>query len=645
MGKKGKGAKGKGKAEETKAPRGRAAKRQEEAEIAAENKEKEALSAAVGTFVGDDYDLSGQGWPGYVLLKGQSYHGVGKRRAPKRDIHIDHVYLTVPGKVLLKPETKFKAISGRKYGIIGRNGLGKSVLMTRLSRREEPFQNVPEHITIVHVEQEIQGDDRTPLGAVLQSNREREWLLGMERKFEVAETDESLMTELEALDFDLVDIHDRLREIESHKAESKASRILYGLGFDEKEFRTKKTREFSGGWRMRIALACALFGEPDLLILDEPTNHLDLEACIWLENYLSTWKKSLLLVSHDRDFVNGTVDNIIHLHNQTLTYYKGDFESFMKIRGTRQRELSNKRDAQLRKRKKDEKFVRENRTSNQAKKAKAVKARMAKEEIVEEDTDDPSLVFSFPPPSKMGETAVISIKDVSFHYPGKDNIFNNLELAIYMDSRIGCVGPNGAGKSTLLKLIDGQLTASKGEILQKDHLIVARFHQHHVDQLTMDETPLEYFQSKFDGSPHELRSHLARFGVRGDLALQRISSLSGGQKSRVAFAELAYLRPHVILFDEPTNHMDMQSIDSLVDGIAKFEGAVVVISHNQHIIEAATNELWVVSKTGKVKRYNGDFAEYKDEIIESFDDDLLAAAGTIAEEEEKVGDDDDVDYT
>lgn len=202
---------------------------------------------------------------------------------------------------------------------------------------------------------------------------------------------------------------------------------------------------------MRIALACALFGEPDLLILDEPTNHLDIPAVIWLEDYLSKWKKSLLLVSHDRDFLDGVVDNIIHLHNKTLTYYKGDFQAFMKIRATNQRTLSNKKDAQEREIKRKEKFIRENRNSKQAGQAKKVKNQLKKMEIVEEDVDDPTLVFNFPDPDDLKDvTAVISIRNVSYGYPDQPLIFNNLDLAIYMDSRIGCVGPNGAGLSLFL---------------------------------------------------------------------------------------------------------------------------------------------------------------------------------------------------
>lgn len=644
MPRKGKGGKGKDPAP----PRGRAAKRAEEEELRNEamaKKEEEKKEAErkkmVGAWEGDDYEMGEQDWPSYVLLKGQSYHGVGKRRAPKRDIHIDHVYLTVPGKILLKPETKFKVVSGNKYGIIGRNGLGKSVLMTRLSRREEPFQHIPEYISILHVEQEITGDDRTSLEAVLQSNREREWLIQQEKKFALAETDDNVQDELLEKSFDLNDIHERMREIDAHSAEARAQKILFGLGFSNEEVRIKKTKEYSGGWRMRIALACALFGEPDLLILDEPTNHLDIPAVIWLEDYLSRWKKSLLLVSHDRDFLDGTCDNIIHLHNQTLTFYKGDFQTFMKVRGNKQRELSNKRNAQLREKKKKEKYVREN-VTKQAKQAKRIKKELAKQEVVEEDRDDPSLVFNFPDPDDMKDiTAVISLKDVSFGYPGNNLIFKNLELGIYLDSRIGCVGPNGAGKSTLLKLIDASHPPTKGRLEKKDHLRIARFHQHHIDQLDLDVSAIEYFVGKFDGQPFTFRQHLARFGVCGDLATQKISSLSGGQKSRVAIAELAYKRPHVLLLDEPTNHLDMETINALIDGISRFEGAVIIISHNQHLIEAATNELWVVSKKGSVKRFKGEFQEYKEEIMMRFDEDYISDG---EDSEEAPPCDDDFDY-
>ena len=250
-------------------------------------------------------------------------------------------------------------VSSTKYGILGRNGLGKSVLLRRLSHREDPFQNIPEYINILHVEQEIQGDDQNALNTVLHSNAEREWLIHEEKRFNDSEDNDDLQEEMMSLSYTLSDIHERMREIDSYSAESRASQILHGLGFDNQEIRKKQTRTYSGGWRMRIALACALFGEPDLLILDEPTNHLDIPAVIWLEDCLSQWKKSLLLVSHDRSFLDSVVDNIIHLHNKTLTYYKGDFQTFLKVRGQKQRELVNKRDAQIRdKKKKETLFVR-----------------------------------------------------------------------------------------------------------------------------------------------------------------------------------------------------------------------------------------------------------------------------------------------
>ena len=557
----------------------------------------------IGTWKGDDYQMEDQDWPSYVLLKGQSYQGVGKRRAPKRDICVDQVHLTISGKTLLSEETKFEVISGVKYGIIGRNGLGKSVLMSKLSRREEPFQNVPEYINILYIEQEIQGDERTPLQAVIESNRELTWLLEEDAKFKQDDVSK----------YDYIDIQDRLKEIDYHTADARARKVLYGLGFSNEEMIIRKTKEYSGGWRMRIALACALFGEPDLLILDEPTNHLDISAVIWLEDYLCRWKKSLLLISHDRDFLDGIIDSVIHLHNKTLTYYKGNCQSFVKGREMNQRALINKKDAIDREIKKKEKIVRENRDHKKAKKD------LASLKPVNEDVDDPSLVFRFLNPNDIkDDTSVISIKDVSYGYSEEKMIFQSLELAIYMDSRIALVGSNGVGKSTFLKLLDGTLTPTTGQIHYRKHLRIARFHQHHTDQLDLNKSSLDYFQSKFNTPQFEIRGHLARFGIKGDLALKQIRDLSGGQKSRVSIAELAYLSPHVLLLDEPTNHLDMESIDSLVEGISNFKGAVVIIfSHNQYLIEKASNTLWVV-KGNNIKRYNGDFGAYKQEIINKF---------------------------
>ena len=571
----------------------------------------------VGSWDGDDYTMMDQDWPSYVLLKGQTYKGTGKRKAPIRDIRVNQVQLTVPGKILLKEETKFQVLAGNKYGVVGNNGLGKSVLMKTLSQREEPFQNVPEYINIIHVEQEISGDDHTALEAVVQSNQELAWLFQQEKLFSDAEDDDELDQSLmeksyvqstqssrtyvqstqSSRTYDLNDIHERMREVDAYKAEGKARKILSGLGFSYNEVTVKKSCEYSGGWRMRIALACALFGEPDLLILDEPTNHLDIPAVIWLESYLSKWKKSLLLVSHDRNFLDVVLDredngHIIHLHEQTLTYYKGNFQNFTTQLELKKREIENKK-----------------------RKANKGKASKSKEKV------EKPIVFNFPAPKDIKDiNAVLSVKDVSFAYDSGSSIFKNLELGIYMDSRIGCVGPNGAGKSTLLKLIDKSLEPTQGFIDRRNCLRVARFHQHHVDQLNLDLSPLKYFISKYNGRALDIRCHLARFGVKGDLALQNMNSLSGGQKSRVAIADLAWCEPHVLLLDEPTNHLDMESIDALVEGISEFKGAVVIISHNQHLIEAATNKLWVVSKKGNVKIFNGTFNDYKDEIMARFDD-------------------------
>lgn len=415
--------------------------------------------------------------------------------------------------------------------------------------------------------------------------------------------------------YTIQDIHDRLLEIDAYKAEPRAFAILSGLGFSDEDIRTKPTKEFSGGWRMRIALASALFIRPDLLILDEPTNHLDLEAVIWLGHYLSTfWKKTLLLVSHDAAFLSDTCNNIIHFHDQTLTQYKGDFYSYVRARTQREATQLNKFNAQKKKEMKEKASL-----QRQGKKLKNVKGRKAELMVLDTEELPPSIHFPDIDPEQY-KTAVVQFNDVSFGYTPKKILFHDLDFGLYMNSRVGLVGPNGVGKSTLMKLMAGELEPVEGDVKRIRGLKVARFHQHHVDQLTMDMNPVEYLQSLYpEAQAQDLRQYLGKFGVKGKMALQSISLLSGGEKSRVVFAALCYVPPHILLVDEPTNHLDMDTIEVLIEAIKDYKGAVVLISHHQRLLEAACDELWVVTGEGTIEPVDGDFQTYKEMVMDNME--------------------------
>ena len=610
-----------------------------------------APNSAIIVSAGGGARAGKQKWPSYVFLKGTGYAASGKASKNNlRDITIEDFSLAVPGKTLLKKATLTLAY-GHKYGILGRNGIGKSVLLRAISERDPatPFGAIPPSIRILHVQQEVAGDDRSCLDTVLAADIERTWLMAeadrltkLEEEKKKKDADAAAAAAAAAAagedggddddedydeedeedgddddgDYTLVDIYERMREIEAQKAVPRAMQILVGLGFQEDEIKTKPTRAYSGGWRMRIALAQALFLQPELLILDEPTNHLDLQAVIWLEAYLMRWKKTLLLVTHDASFLSNTCDHIIHYHNYTLTQYKGDYWQFLKARDVHLAGLKRKLDKQGKTAAKMKELAQRQKSGKNVAGAKAKLKKFEAEEKVEMEAEEPVPEISFPEPGALG-LPVLQFQDVTFGYDPARPLFRHLEFGVYMDSRIGLVGPNGAGKTTLIKLMSGDLKENSGYVARNTHLVMARFAQHHVDQLNMDMTPIEYMQSKFgDAQTQDLRQFLGRFGVRGGMALQRIGTLSGGQRSRLVFAEICWRSPHILLLDEPTNHLDMDTIEALIDGIREFKGGVVLISHHQRLIEAACNEVWVV-RDGEIERFDGDFEEYKRSVLRS----------------------------
>jgi len=460
------------------------------------------------------------------VLKAQEYVsgliGIKEKKgvvdSQAKDIKIEAFTLAYESTVLLR-DADLTVAHGRKYGVIGPNGTGKSTLLRHISQRHLPIQD---HIQILHVEQEIEGTDQIALDAVVEADEERMSLMKeLETLTPLSEknTEEGLKAHER-----VIDVHKRLRTIGAHSAEARASSILAGLQFTT-EMQKRRTKEFSGGWRMRIALARALFVLPDLLLLDEPTNHLDLDAVIWLEAYLKRYKKTLLLVSHDRNFLNGVVTDIICLLDQKLIYYKGNYDSYE--RGEVQKKKQHEKQHKIQKKKLED--LNEKQTKN----ARDQKKKIEKKGIIEKAGKEYSVKFIFKDPGPLGYP-VIQIKNASFGYkPGEENyLFKDLELNLDLKSRIAIVGPNGAGKSTLMNLILGELEPTKGEILRNRNLRVAKFSQHFIDQLTMTDTPIEYIgKKKFpEMKPQDVRNKLGLYNLKGALHHKPISLLSGGQK-------------------------------------------------------------------------------------------------------------------
>lgn len=363
---------------------------------------------------------------------------------------------------------------------------------------------------------------------------------------------------------------------------------------------------------MRIALARALFIEPDLLLLDEPTNHLDLHAVLWLESYLVKWPKTFIVVSHAREFLNTVVTDILHLHGQKLISYKGDYDTFERTRDEQLRNQQKAFESNERTKAHMQAFIDKFRYN--AKRASLVQSRIkALDRIGHMDAvvNDPDYKFEFPTPEDRPSAPIISFSDASFGYPGGPLLFKNLNFGIDLDSRLSMVGPNGIGKSTLLKLISGELQPSSGTVFRSAKVRMAVFSQHHVDGLDLSSNPLLYMMRCFPGVlEQKLRAHLGSFGITGNLALQPMYTLSGGQKSRVAFAKITFNKPHILLLDEPSNHLDLDAVEALIQGLVLFQGGVLMVSHDEHLISGSVDELWVVSQ-GRATPFNGTFQDYK----------------------------------
>lgn len=515
-------------------------------------------------------------------------------------IDITDITVRVGANVLLSQASAH--ISDRqKVGIVGINGCGKSTLFRVLQGEQEVEQgsvNFSSSSKIVTVEQDIKDTDLPILEFVLAQDKERVELL---RQLEQASNEE------------IDNIHERLKAIDSSTAEARASQILKGLGFKTEEY-SRKVKEYSGGWRMRLALAAALFQPSDVLLLDEPTNHLDIESSIWLENHLMKYKGTLLIISHDRTILNNLCTNIIHFDNKKLILYSGNYDNFIRTRNQQKQVLERSYQKQEQKREKLQKFI--DRFRYKASKAKQAQSRIKQLEKLEDVDllkDTASLHISFPQVKELA-SPLINMEDVSVGY-GEKTILSKLNLSIERDDKIALLGKNGNGKSTFAKLLSGRLKAKDGEMRLTPKLKVGYFAQHQAEELPLEITALEYMQSLMpEQNETQIRSYLAKFGIEQEKSLRKIQVLSGGEKSRLLFAVMSLQEPELLILDEPTNHLDIESRESLIDALNEYNGAVILITHDLHLVEFVADDLWLVSR-GRCQAYDGDIDDYKALIL------------------------------
>ena len=519
-----------------------------------------------------------------------------------RMLRISEINYSVEGRPLFE-EASAVIPDGHKVGLVGRNGAGKTTLF-RIIRGELGLDageiSLPSRAKIGGVAQEVPSSDVSLIDTVLAADTERAALIA-----------ESESTKDPAR---IAEVQTRLADIDAWSAEGRAAAILKGLGFDDDD-QQQPCSAYSGGWRMRVALAGVLFAEPDLLLLDEPTNYLDLEGALWLENYLAKYPHTVIIISHDRGLLNRAVGGILHLEDKKLTYYQGNYDQFAKMRAEKRAQLTAQAKKQQAHKAHMQAFV--DRFKAKASKAKQAQSRMkAIEKMVTITPPEEAArkVFTFPQPDELSPP-IISIEGGSTGYTEGQPVLSRLNLRIDQDDRIALLGKNGQGKSTLSKLLSNRLVLFEGKAVSSNKLRIGFFAQHQVDELVINETPLQHMITARPGvMQSKLRAQLAGFGLGPDQADTEVGRLSGGQKARLSLLLATLDAPHLLILDEPTNHLDIESREALVEALTRYSGAVILVSHDMHLLSMVADRLWLVSD-GTVKPYDDDLEAYRKMLL------------------------------
>ncbi len=511
-------------------------------------------------------------------------------------LNLTDITVRLGGRTILDGATAKLPPRGR-IGLIGRNGAGKSTLVRVIAGMLEADTgsvDMPRGARLGYIAQEAPGGDSTPFETVLAADIERAALM--------------IESEVSHDPHRLADVHERLIAIEAHSAPSRAARILVGLGFDE-EAQHLPLESFSGGWRMRVALAALLFSQPDLLLLDEPSNHLDLEAVLWLEDFLKTYPATILLVSHERDFLNNVVDHILHLSSGKLTLYPGGYDAFERQRAERQAQIASARAKQQTQREHLQEYIAKNSArASTAKQAQSRAKALARMQPIAELVDDPTLSFDFPNPDEL-RPPLITLDLASVGYTDTP-ILSRLNLRLDPDDRIALLGRNGNGKTTLARLLAAQLKPMDGAMNASGKMRVGYFTQYQVEELDRSETPLQHMSVLMKGStPAAVRGQLGRFGFSGQKATTQVGKLSGGERARLALALITRDAPHMLILDEPTNHLDVDAREALIQALNEYTGAVVIVSHDRHMLEMTADRLVLVD-SGTAKDFDGSIEDY-----------------------------------